>query len=92
MDWFDGFGQMGAEGPRWLSRPLAILGILIGAGVGSFLGYGSGGVIGAIGGFLTGGFIGWGLSMILAGFLFFLVIFALVLVVTFGWTWLTGGG
>ena len=41
---------------------------------------------------LASGFIGWGLSMILAGFLFFLVIFALVLVVTFGWTWLTGGG
>ena len=75
-----------------LSLTWIFIGILIGAGVGSFLGYGSGGVIGAIGGFLTGGFIGWGLSMILAGFLFFLVIFALVLVVTFGWTWLTGGG
>ncbi|MDU8945879.1 hypothetical protein [Ovoidimarina sediminis] len=92
MDFFNDLGDAGADAPRFLRRPLAILGILIGAAVGAYLGYGASGILGALGGFFTGAFVGWGLSMLLAGVVFFVVIFALVLVVSLGWTWLTGGG
>ena len=91
MDFFSDLGWFGAEGPRFLRRPLAILGVLIGAGVGAYLGYTSSGILAGIGGFFTGAFIGFGLSMILAGALLFLAIFLVAVAVTVGWQWLTGG-
>ncbi len=89
-DW-DDFGISAEGGPRWLNRIFGALGILVGAGIGAWLGWTSSGFVQATGGFLVGGFVGWGAGVLLSGFLFFVFIFLIVLAGVFGWQWLTGG-
>ena len=90
-EFFGDLVQSGGEGGRWKSW-WSILGLLVGIGAGIWISvsFGEGTVLAAIGSAATGGLIGWVTAMFLRGFLGFLVIFAIVLAVMFGWEWLTG--
>jgi hypothetical protein len=92
---FDGLPDFSQGGPRWLNTVLGAVGIVAGAGVGAWIGYGTAEnvpqIVGGIGGFLLGGFVGWGAGRLLSGVLFFLFIFLIILIPVLGWQWLTGG-
>jgi hypothetical protein len=89
-DFFSDMFDFGGQGRGWRSG-FAILGLLIGAGVGAYLGWSSGGFLAALGGVGTGGLIGWVVGVFLRGVFFYLVIFLICLAGVFGWEWLTGG-
>lgn len=84
--------EMGGSGKRWRGW-WAILGLLVGAGLGGWLAYtlGEGGFVAVASGIGSGALIGWFVALLLRGFAIFLLIFAAILAVTFGWEWLTGG-
>lgn len=85
--------ELGGGKKRWRSV-WAILCTVLGAGIGAYLGYlgyFADGLYGVISGFFGGALVGWVLAMLLAGFLIFGLILAAVLLITFAWTWLTGG-
>lgn len=84
-DFLDTIMQGGASGRGWRSA-WAILGLVIGAGVGAYAGYTSDGIAAAFGGLASGALVGWVLGVFLRGFAFFLIILALA----FGFMWLTG--
>lgn len=95
MPFWDDLPDFSQGGPRWLNTVLGVAGVIVGAGVGAWIGYetadGVSPILGGIGGFFVGGFIGWGASRLLSGLLFFLFIFLLILIPVMGWQWLTGG-
>lgn len=89
-DFLGGMLEVGSSGRRWRSW-WAIGGLILGAGVGGWIGYESSGVPGALGGLATGGFLGWILSLLLNGFLRFIVLFLILFAVVMGFQWMTGG-
>lgn len=90
-DFFSDMTMIGADGKRGIFSRVALVGLVLGAGVGGYLGYLTGGVVQAMGGVALGAFLGWVLGLALRGFAVFLVIFAVILAATLGWKWVTGG-
>ena len=90
FDFLEGAADIGSSGRGWYSWP-AIGGAIVGAGVGGYLGFQTGGAVEALGAAGSGTLIGWLVGVVLRGVAFFLVIFLLLVAVTLGWEWLTGG-
>lgn len=87
---FEGIFDLGADGRGWRSG-WAIFCLLLGAGVGVYLGWTGGGFVAALTGLGTGALIGWAAGVFLRGLARFLVLFAICLAAVLGWTWITGG-
>ena len=89
MDFFDfffGFANVGAEGRGWRS-PIAILTTLMGFGLGIYLGIQFEAVLSFT---AIGTVFGWLAGVFLRGFWKYLLLFAVLMLLAFGWQWLTG--
>lgn len=92
MDLGEFFGDLmdvGSQKGGWKSW-WAIFCLVLGAGVGGWVGYASTGVLWAFGGAAIGGFLGWVLGVMLKGVFriaAFVIVFTVIIV---GFQWMTG--
>ncbi len=81
--------EFGSSKNGWRS-PWAIIGLVLGLGIGVYLGWTTGGFVAAITSGATGAFLGWALFLFLKGFMRFIAIFILFGAAILFWYWLTG--
>ena len=81
----------GASGKRGAFSRVALVGGVLGAGVGAYVGHQGAGIAQAVGYAAIGAFVGWLLGLLLRGFAIFGALFAVALAGVLGWQWITGG-
>lgn len=90
-DFFADMTMFGADGKRGFKSRTALVCLVLGAGIGAYLGYTLSGVAYGIGGAALGAFCGWLFGFMLRGLFVFALLFLVALAGGLGWQWLTGG-